>query len=267
MLALNYIGTSSSNDPEMELSAEAKVDLQQIIQINVEKIRRRFSELQAKVRQKITDHTELAAHVISMGILSEEEKKQVKEASSTNGVWMIVAEYWSFLDYGNLQDVIQNTCSEVEQEMFEYSKEVKKFCERRVSEFQSDSPHGGNDHCDTVMEKLHITLNLSDPPLKHIKNLKIVIANILQCKASNLILHDVGCGSVVVLFRVVPSIVHVFNKMKLSKEQEDKLKAVQVISLTFASSCIFSTQTEEGALGKLDLFITVRIFYCCHQVS
>ena len=249
MLALINIGTSSSNDPEMELSAEAKVDLQQIIQINVEKIRRRFSELQAKVRQKITDHTELAAHVISMGILSKEEKKQVKEASSTNGVWMIVAEYWSFLDYGNLQDVIQNTCSEVEQEMFEYSEEVKKFCERRVSEFQSDSPRG-NDH--TVMEKLHITLNLSDPPLKHIKNLKIVIAKILHCKASNLILHDVGCGSIVVIFRVVPSIVHVFNEMKLTRKQEDELKAVQVISLTFASSCIFSTQTEERALGKLD---------------
>ena len=239
----------------MELSTVTHDELHQMFYSDLMKITQKFSLLQTTVRENITDHRKLVATVLDMQILSETKEKEVKEACNTTEVWIVLSgKFWSFLDYGKLKVIIENNCGEREKEMMkEYEEEVKRFCSRRVSNILSQI--STSDHSE--MEEVHVTLDLSNPILNHIKDLKIVIANILfpgQAMASKLVLHDIKSGSVVVSFLVMSSVVHFFEKMKLTEEQRDALKKAHVLSIKFKTcKVIFNAQSveEKGGFRKL----------------
>ena len=212
------------------------------------------------MRENITDHRKLVATVLDMRILSDKKKRELKKASNTTEVWIVISgEYWSFLDYGRLKVVVENNCGEREKEMMEeYEEEVKRFCERRVSNILSRI--STSDHSE--MEELHVILDLSDPTLNDIKKIKIVIANILfpgQAMASKLVIHDIGSGSVAVIFRVMPSVVHIFREMKLTAKQQEALKEARIISIKFNSIFIFSAHDQPGPRKLISHYLYIII--------
>ena len=236
------------------LSPETREDLYHSMYTDTKKIKRSFSRLQAKMRQNVTNHKRLIAHIMGMNILSEEDEQEVKKANNTDDVFIVLAKYWSFLDFENLEDIIEHNCGKPEQTLMkEYSEEVKRFCERRVSEFPRDSLCSDTNH--DGMKELYIVFDLTDPSLNRIKHLKFVVANILGCPASKLVLVNIGGGSVVATFLITTSLIAKLI-CSLTKEQEDALKAAQVISLKFQSRLIFDTQVKAETPCKLSYYNT-----------
>ena len=153
---------------------------------DIKGIKYAFAQLLVQVRRSITDCKELIAYVLDVGILSEEEEEQIQGASDTIDVIAILRKYWSFLDCEPLDGIIDHICSDAERRALqEYREQLASFCNRRVSSF-----HGGDQHAER--KGTHVEFDLNDPAVRRVRNLKIVIANILECRASELILHDIG---------------------------------------------------------------------------
>ena len=240
----HLLGTDTSGIIEGSFSAETREDLHQRIH-DVSTLKHKFSHLQAVARESIKDHKKLTAHVICMDILSKKHERKVRRASNTDEVFIVVGKYWSFLDFGNLKDIVENNCGEDERIltlMKNYGKEVKKFCEKRVSEFPPDSLCSDISHASDGMDVLHFVIDLTNPSLKRIKDLKRIIATILELNASKLVLVNIGVGSVVATILTTTSTAK--QICSLSKKQEDVLKALQIVSLKFRSTLIFDTQVK-----------------------
>lgn len=256
------IGSSSVSFME-ELPEEICDDLYQRITIDVSTMKRKFSSLQEEIWKTINDHKGIKAFLLGMGILSKEDQKQVGESSDIEEVRITLAQkYWSFLDYGNLEHIVMHKCGDAEQQMMrEYSEKMGRFCERRVSEFPLGSLSDGTDHAG--MKKLHVMLDLTDPTLINVRRVKMVIANILGCSASTLVLHNIENGSVLVTFLVVMSPgAELFETGLLTAKQENALKEEHVISLKYESIFFFNAQTDLG-IKKLRL----GLHHTHHQVA
>ena len=206
-------------------------DLHQRIHADVNRLRLKFANLQSTVRHKVKDHKELAAHVIGMYILGPHDEEKVTQAVCTNEIFNVLSKYWSLIDFSNLESITQNeeVCGNVKQEMEAYKAEVERFCERRVSEVPPDVLKNNTDQ--ENMEKLVITLDLNDAPLKNIKYLKEKIANILCKRASDLLLYDVGKGSVLVTLLLLGK--NAFVKLPLTADQITTFKEEHVVVLIF----------------------------------
>ena len=234
--------SSSSKVQKPSLSPETEEDLHQRIRSETKIMKHRFSTLQTMIRKDIKeniDHEDLATHVIGMYILDDEHERRVDSASGTEEIFRILTKYWSFLDFGNLENIAENFCShecEAKKELDQYKHDVRQFCECRVSEFPEGSLNNGTDS--EGMEKLIVRLDLEDPSLKYVQNLKEIIANILGQKASKLVLCDIGSGSVIVTFLIPTSLGETL--FMLTQEQRDKLGDANVLSLKFRDITVFS---------------------------
>ena len=231
------------------MSSETEEDLHQRIRSDIKTMKHRFSTLQTMIRKDIkenSDYEELAAHVLGMCILSDEHEKKVDNASRIEEIFKILTKYWSFLDFSNLENIAENLCSdncEARIKLNQYKCDVQQFCERRVSEFPPGSLNNGTDI--EGMDKLVVRLDLEDPSLKHVQNLKETIANILGEPASKLVIYDIGNGSVVVTFLIPTSLGEaLFLKQSdtLTQKQKDNLMDANVISLEFKDVTVFSIQ-------------------------
>ena len=223
---------SKGNDqPLNPVKSSYHEDLHQRIHADVNRLRLKFATLQSTIRQKIKDHKELAAHVIGMYILSPQDEEKVTQAVCTNDIFNVLCKYWSLIDFSNLENITQNedVCSNVKQEMEAYKAEVKRFCERRVSEVPPDVLKNNTDQ--ETMEKLVITLDLNDAPLKNIKHLKEKIANILSKRASDLLVYDIGKGCVLVTLLMMGK--SAFVNLPLTAKQIAAFKEEHVISLIY----------------------------------
>ena len=220
----------------------------------------KFSSLQHRIRKSIADTPGLVNLVLGMNILSEDDEEKVRNTPSE--VDTILTKYWSFLDYENFEHIVENMCGENEKRLTKaYSEEVKKFCERRVSELPPDSL-GNSAINDDGMKKLRVVLNLDDPALKRIKDLKIVIANILECRASQLVLQDIKGGSVLVTFLLTASIgARIFRK-SLSDKQKAALRDEHVTSLMYESTVFFSEKCNIQPKGSTMIIIRLYYYIC-----
>ena len=205
----------------------------------------KFSTLQNKIREKITDHKALAAHVSGMYILGEEHKKKVAKASTVDEIFRILTKYWSFLDFSNLKNIAKNLCYDCDTEIQikNYKEDVEDFCEHRVSELPPGSLNNGTDM--KGMDKLVITLDLQDALLSHVLDIKEAVANILQIPTSTLILHDIGKGSVVITLWIASSL---GEKLLLEssgiQRQKEKFLEANVLSVKFKEITIFKGNAQ-----------------------
>ena len=212
-----------------------------------------FSDLQTMIRENLNVSPKaLATHVIGMYILSEEHEVRMIKASSIEDIFIILTKYWSFLDFGHLENIAGKYCSmdcDAKRELEQYKEEVQQFCTRRVSELPQGSLNNGNDI--EGMDKLIVTLDLKDPSLRHVLDLKEIIANILGKPASKLVLCDIGSGSVVVIFWIATSLgKELFLKKPdvFTQEQRDRLKDAHVVSLEFKEVSVYKVcqKVNEG---------------------
>ena len=205
------------------------------------KMKLKFSTVQDQIWKSIGDIQGLVRLVLGMSMLSEEDEEQIKKVPSDAP--MILTKYWSFLDFENLEHIVENQCSSTEKDMMKaYKEEVLKFCQRRVSEFPPNCL--GSSGNNAGMKKLYVTLDLDDPALKRIKHLKIIIANILGCRASELVLQNVEYGCVLVTFLLATAVGRrlVLDGRILTTEQKSILKKEHVISLKYESTILFNAR-------------------------
>ena len=221
----------------------SKEDLHQIVKKEMDTMRSLFADLQEKVWKSIKDLEvkELQTYFLESGILTKEDRDQIQKATSINDIRNIMSKYWSFLDYDNLKYLVKRKCGpgEISDER-KYHAKLKEFCQRNVSEI---TPGLLIQDTDTrPRNKFHISLDLSDPSLMHIKCVKIAVANILKCNPSKLLLHDVKLGSVLVTFFPIET---ELDLIPLTPEQQEALvDDYNIVSITYGSRIIFNAESK-----------------------
>ena len=249
------------------------IDLRQRIQTETKAMKHRFSALQTMIRKKLKakdiEPKDLASHIIGMYILSKEHEIMIKKASTLEDIFNILTKYWSFLDFSHLENIAHTYCrdkGEAIKKLDQYKRDVLKFCERRVSEVPQGSLRSGS--YNEGMNSLVVVLDLEDPSLEHVLNLKEVIANILGQPASKLVLYDIGKGSVVVTYLITTSLgEELFAGKLLAQKQKDKLLEAKVISLEFKKKTVFSIHQQ---LKKGNPILCVMLMICydnCNHTS
>ena len=200
-----------------------------------------------------------------MGILSKDDEEQIRKTPSA--VSIILTKYWSFLDFENLEHIVEHMCSSAEKEkMKEYKEEVLIFCRRRVSELPRNSLGSSSNH--TGMKKLCVKLALDDPALQSIKHLKMLIANILGCRTSDLVLQNIEPGSVLVTYFVNTTVgaeLEQLVKGRMTAKQKAALKANKVMWISYDKKMtIISTDLEscDSSAGYAHVIQTGMLF--CH---
>ena len=231
----------------IHLSEDNREDLYQRIVIDTRRIKLRFSDLQDRIWNAIDDIQGLVRLVLGMGMLSEDDEEQIRK--TPGNICTIVMKYCSFLDFENLEYIVEHKCSSPEKSMMkEYKEEVERFCQRRVSEVPPNSL--GNSGNNIIgKKKLYVTLDLSDPALKRIRHLKIFIANILGCRASDLILLNIGTGSVLVTFLLTAAIgarLYLEERI-LTTEQKAALWEEHVTFLKYESTILFDAISDKDS--------------------
>ena len=209
------------------------------------RIKLKFSTLQDEVWKSITDIKGLVQLVLGMGILSKEDKEKIRKTPSA--VSIILIEYWSFLDFENLEHIVERKCGNTERRMMkEYKEEVEMYCQRRVSELPPNSL--GSSSTNDGMKKLCIKLALDDPALQSIRHLKMAIANILGCRTSDLVLQNVEPGSVLVTYSVNDTVGAKLVEQRMTARQKVALKINEVILIRYdGKTTVFSTDLESSA--------------------
>ena len=164
---------------------------------DIRQIKHTFARTVTSVRQYIIkcgcDYKDLMIYALNMGILSEEDEKRIREASNADDVITVLTTYWSFLDTEPLDNIIVLFGSEENKvRMDKYNHELRSFCQRRVSRAEFPDSYGIGEN--SGRKKLRIALDLNDPTVRRVRNLEVVIANILGRQASEVALHDIGSG-------------------------------------------------------------------------
>ena len=209
-----------------------KEDLHHRIKKDFEKIKLTFANLQTRVQETIEDHKNLAAHVAGIDILSAHDEELVGKATSTNEIFGILKKYWSFIDYTILENLaISVSSDDLNQEMKEYDELLKQFCQSRISDLPPDFLSTSTDT--EGAEKVIVTLNMNDPSIQHVKDIKGEIAAVLNKQPSQLILYHIKRGSVIITILIGAAMEHVLKNTVLTEEQVDTLKKKHVVSLTF----------------------------------
>ena len=229
--------------PAATLSEETREDLYQRVMTDTRRIKLKFSALQDEVWKSIKDIQGLVRLVLGMSMLSKDDEEQIRKTPSD--VSIILTKYWSFLDFENLEHIVERKCSNAEKKMMkEYKEEVLRFCRRRVSELPPNSL--GSSSNTAGMKKLCVTLDLHDPALQRVKNRKMAIANILGCRTSDLVLQNIEPGSVLATYLVNASIGAQFFERGITTKQKAALKANKVICMRYDETVtIFSADGQQ----------------------
>ena len=200
--------------------------------------------MQDEVWKTITDIEGLVQLTLGMGILSKDDEEQIRKTPSA--VSIILTKYWSFLDFENLEHIVERKCGNAEKRMMkEYKGEVEMYCRRRVSEFPPNSL--GSSSNNTGMKKLCVKLALDDPALQSIRHLKMVIANILGCRTSDLVLQNVESGSVLVTYLVKTTTGAEFLERKMSAKLKAAMEANVVVWIRYDEKItIFNLELESA---------------------
>ena len=248
-------GNVISKSWKSTLSPEIEEDLRQRIHTETKRMKHRFSALQTMIRNNLKTENvnpeDLATHIIGMYILSEEHEKKIEKASNFEEIFNILTKYWSFLDFSHLENIAEIFCSdkcEAKKELDKYKYDVQQFCKRRVSEFPQGSLNNGTDT--EGMDKLVVVLDLKDPSLRHVLDLKEVIANILGQPASKVVLYNIGTGSIVVTFLIATSLGEklffepISTTKTLTHKQQDQLREINVVSMEFKEITVFSIHQQ-----------------------
>lgn len=138
-----------------------------------------------------------------------------------------------FLECDLLASIVEQCCDEaICKKINEYQNELKEFFEKRkLSELPEDlSLSNGTDEAhDQVVMKL----DLNDPTLKEIKDLKSIICEILGIMPSILLISEIRPGCVEISFLISMYISeYVFGK-SITDTQRQALKAASVLMFTW----------------------------------
>ena len=222
------------------MSIEQQERLEYQINVAVDKIKREFATLQTKIRLSLKEKgvtaQDIAAHVIAFGV-AEENKEMIKTEESLEQVFILLTDCWSFLDCDLLDSIVEvYGTNEDHCRMVEYQEKLQNFCKRRISELPSEvllpKPCSQSQLQTLRREQVTIKLNMSDPRLFVIKEIKKKICKILNADPATLEIKEVKEGCVEVTFFILESVSKLWFNKPLNKEQRDAFRAASVLSLS-----------------------------------
>ena len=216
----------------MRLNDDEMQDLEFMIKIDVDRIQRKFAILQTVIRKSLKERgvptQEIVAHVIGLGV-AKTDKQKLESEESLDRVFIVLTGYWSFLDYDLLDSIVEIYGNDTDRDRMEaYNEELKLFCNRRLSEVPERNLILSNDQ---TREQMVVKLNVSDPRLSVIRDLKIKACKVLNAKPCELQIKEVKEGCVQVTFLI--AIKHLFVS-SLTEAQCDDFKALSILSLSCA---------------------------------
>lgn len=231
-------------------------DQHQKIMNDIHSMKLKFVQLLEKIWKLIDDVEGTKLLLLELNVLNTADIEMVTEAKSILDIRTLLSrqKYWTFLDYEILKPIIQLKSRDPGQQLFaDYCKKVKEFCERHVTEFPPGYLLGDGTECYPGMHKLYVTLDLSDPSLNYItKHLKRVIANILGCVSSKLVICNIHRGSVEVTFLMVASFGDKLFEKALTNQQEKALEEEYVLVLKYESKTIYSNAQSSMVIPPKD---------------
>ena len=220
-------------------------DLKHMMRVDFKKIRNKFVNLQTEVRESLrkVPLENIIAHVLGYVEVfdhPESDKKvqllpeeNLRRATSTDQLFVILQKRWNFLECDMLISIAEQfgdktICKKVE----EYHNDLKEFLgKRKLSEVPKDLSLSS---CvDKAYEQVVMKLDLKDPTLREIKDLKSKICESLGIMPSTLLISDIRQGCIEITFTIPMHISkHVFGK-PVTGAQREALKAASVLTCTW----------------------------------
>ena len=216
-------------------------DLKHVMRLDLKKIRRMFLKLQSEVRESLRQVPlqELIRHVLGYVEVFELNKtlqlipeENLRHASSSDEVFDILQKLWNFLEYDMLISVVEHcgdkaVCKKVQ----EYHNHLKEFFEmRKLSEIPEGlSLSTADETCDLVVMKLDLT----DPTLREIKDLKSKVCEILEIMPSTLLIAEIRQGCVEVTFLIQIHVSEFVFAKTFTAAQREAFRAASVLKFTW----------------------------------
>ena len=223
---------------------QAVEDLKHVMRVDLKQIRSKFFNLQSSVRVSLggVPLKSIVAHVLGYVEVFEDKKvpllpkEKVREAVSTDQLFDdILLKQWNFLEYDLLKSIVEHCCCSDEstcKQLEEYHNDLRGFFEKRkLSEVSDDLSLS---ICtDETQEQVTIKLDLNDPTLKEIKELKSKICEILGIMPSTLLISEIRPGCVEITFLIPVHISEYVFGNPITDLQREALKAASVLKFTW----------------------------------
>ena len=215
-----------------------------MMRVDLKHIRTKFFNLQSDVRVSLggVPLENIISHVLGYVEVFEDKKvpllpkEKLQEAASTDQLFDdVLQKQWNFLEFDLLKSIVERCCCSDEticKQLTEYHNDLKEFFEkRRLSEVSEDLSLS---NCtDETQERVIMKLDISDPTLKQIKDLKSKICEVLEIMPSTLQMSEIRPGCIEITFLIPVHISeYVFGK-PITDVQREALKAVAVLNFTW----------------------------------
>ena len=235
-LSFPYLDTSNLNSNE-------RMDLIQKLSSDYTKILKKFATLQNATSESL-DKRNISAEKIANCALSlalyksndvprpllEDEQDRFEEAKTIDKIFMLLRKYklMSYFDYGILEHIIEiHGTEDDKRKLKEYVDEFRKFCQRRVVEVPSVISE-----CTSSTRKIFKVLITADmsTTLSDIKAAERKIADILGLAHSELTLHEITPGSLVLTLSIPIQIADKIFALQASQLSQLKVNGFTILS-------------------------------------
>ena len=189
------------------------------------------------MKQRCVAAQDVVAHVLGIRFgITAEDKKFLRNQESLDKVFIILTDYWSFLDFNLLTSIVNVYGVEDDKaKMKEYQEETEQFCSKfKLSELPGGSLQLHQDSKTQGQGRENITfkVDLSDDRLLTIKELQLKICKILKLEPAMTQLKDIKEGCVEITFLITKEAFDHSLSEPLTKSQCDAFKAESVLSLS-----------------------------------
>ena len=235
---------------KVRLSQGEREDFEHQIHMDLKQIRFKFTKLQTALRKSLTQKevrpTEIVAHVIGYGVFKDQlqdkdenilrnSEKKLKTSTSIEEVFIELSNYWSCIEYDILTIIVDEYGDKKDQKLMqEYSEALKDFFEnRKLSEIPQDSKFTNGHTSGETHERVIIKLNLDNPLLKTVTNLKSRIGEVLGIKPSVLLIEEIKDGCVEIILLVPKHLINlIFGKHLTDASYKEQFLAASVMFIS-----------------------------------
>ena len=245
-------------DAKARLNQGEREDLEHQIRIDLKQIRIKFTKLQTALRKSLTQRevktTEIIAHIVGYGVIEDQiggkdenlfknSEERLRSTTSIDEAFIELSKLWSCIEYEILAIIVDEYGDNNDQKMMQgYGEALKLFFEnKKLSEIPKDSKFTDGDRHTSgeTHERAIIKLNLDDPLLIAVTNLKSKICEILGLKPSILVIEEIKEGCVEVILLVPKHLVNIIfgNHLNEASYKEQFLSA-SVIFISCKDFCI-----------------------------
>ena len=218
-----------------------------MIRQDLKKLKEEFITLQFNIRESLTvkvSPEKITAHVLAdyanvhesseraVSLFNDRDKERLHSPTSVNEIFEVLQKYWSFVKCEMLFSIAKHCGDESDHvKVREYQGHLKTFFEnRKLSEIPEELLSSNS--VDELHEKLLIKLDRDDPCWKDIEELEFKICEILEIMPSALVIVGFRQGCVELRFNIPRHIAQIIFHKDLSSAQQEKLKALFVLTLS-----------------------------------